>query len=180
MAYFKKVQRKVNGKWYPQGVTIGNPFQTKEVANRWRIYPPSAFWWLLLGIGKSLQDTGRNYERRTHSKVGRQGDILLHAEHAGAKRGYGGRSQREADNWHTSASSPKRPMSATIRLRPARWWVKTRFGRNCRWIRPPLRREAEKQELGVMVRMAKDKPKTFPQVRPRSWLGGWCKRKPNK
>ena len=44
MAYFNKVQRKVNGKWYPQGVTIGNPFQTKEVANRWRIYPPSAFW----------------------------------------------------------------------------------------------------------------------------------------
>lgn len=34
MAYFKKVQRKVNGKWYPQGVTIGKPVQTKEVANR--------------------------------------------------------------------------------------------------------------------------------------------------
>ena len=34
MAYFKKIQKKVNGKWYPQGVTIGKPVQTKEVANR--------------------------------------------------------------------------------------------------------------------------------------------------
>lgn len=34
MAYFKKSQKKVNGKWYPQGVTIGKPVQTKEVANR--------------------------------------------------------------------------------------------------------------------------------------------------
>lgn len=34
MAYYKKVQKKVNGKWYPQGVTIGKPVQTKEVANR--------------------------------------------------------------------------------------------------------------------------------------------------
>ncbi len=34
MAYFKKVQKKVNGKWYPQAVLIGKPVQTKEVANR--------------------------------------------------------------------------------------------------------------------------------------------------
>ncbi len=34
MAYYKKSQKKVNGKWYPQGVTIGKPVQTKEVANR--------------------------------------------------------------------------------------------------------------------------------------------------
>lgn len=34
MAYYKKVQKKVNGKWYPQGVTIGKPVTTKEVANR--------------------------------------------------------------------------------------------------------------------------------------------------
>ena len=34
MAYFKKTQKKVNGKWYPQVVRIGKPVQTKEVANR--------------------------------------------------------------------------------------------------------------------------------------------------
>ena len=34
MAYYKKIQRKINGKWYPQGVTIGKPVTTKEVANR--------------------------------------------------------------------------------------------------------------------------------------------------
>lgn len=34
MAYFKKIQRKVNGKWYPQVVTIGKPVSTKEIANR--------------------------------------------------------------------------------------------------------------------------------------------------
>lgn len=34
MAYYKKSQKKVNGKWYPQGVTIGKPVQVKEVANR--------------------------------------------------------------------------------------------------------------------------------------------------
>ena len=34
MAYYKKSQKKVNGKWYPQGVIISKPVQTKEVANR--------------------------------------------------------------------------------------------------------------------------------------------------
>ena len=34
MAYFKKTQKKVNGKWYPQVVLIGKPVQTKEEANR--------------------------------------------------------------------------------------------------------------------------------------------------
>lgn len=34
MAYFRKIQKKVNGKWYPQGVTIGKPVTTKEVAKR--------------------------------------------------------------------------------------------------------------------------------------------------
>lgn len=34
MAYYKKTQRKINGKWYPQSVTIGKPVTTKEVANR--------------------------------------------------------------------------------------------------------------------------------------------------
>lgn len=34
MAYFRKVKRKINGKWYPQGVTVGKAVTTKEVANR--------------------------------------------------------------------------------------------------------------------------------------------------
>lgn len=34
MAYYRKIQKKINGKWYPQSVTIGKPVQTKEVANR--------------------------------------------------------------------------------------------------------------------------------------------------
>lgn len=34
MAYFKKIQKKANGKWYPQGITIGKTVTTKEVANR--------------------------------------------------------------------------------------------------------------------------------------------------
>lgn len=34
MAYYKKVQKKINGKWYPQSVTIGKPASTKEVAQR--------------------------------------------------------------------------------------------------------------------------------------------------
>lgn len=34
MAYYKKNQKKINGKWYPQSVTIGKPVTTKEVANR--------------------------------------------------------------------------------------------------------------------------------------------------
>lgn len=34
MAYYRKVKRKVNNKWYPQGVTIGKAVTTKEVANR--------------------------------------------------------------------------------------------------------------------------------------------------
>ena len=34
MAYFKRTQKKVNGKWYPQVVIIGKPVQTKEVATR--------------------------------------------------------------------------------------------------------------------------------------------------
>ncbi len=34
MAYYRKVQKKINGKWYPQSITIGKAVTTKEVANR--------------------------------------------------------------------------------------------------------------------------------------------------
>lgn len=34
MAFFKKMKKKVNGKWYPQSVTVGKPVTTDEVAKR--------------------------------------------------------------------------------------------------------------------------------------------------
>ncbi len=34
MAFFKKVQQKINKKWYPQSVTVGKPVTTDEVAKR--------------------------------------------------------------------------------------------------------------------------------------------------
>ena len=34
MAFFKKILKKLNNKWYPQAVTVGKPVPTKEVADR--------------------------------------------------------------------------------------------------------------------------------------------------
>lgn len=34
MAFFKKVLKKMGGKWHPQAVTVGKPVTTKEVADR--------------------------------------------------------------------------------------------------------------------------------------------------
>lgn len=34
MAFFKKIQQKINGKWYPKSVTVGKPVTTKEVSDR--------------------------------------------------------------------------------------------------------------------------------------------------
>ena len=34
MAFFKKILKKLNNKWYPQSVTVGKPVATKEVADR--------------------------------------------------------------------------------------------------------------------------------------------------
>ena len=33
MAFFKKVLKKMGGKWHPQAVTVGKPVTTKEVAD---------------------------------------------------------------------------------------------------------------------------------------------------
>ena len=33
MAFFKKIQQKINGKWYPKSVTVGKPVTTKEVSD---------------------------------------------------------------------------------------------------------------------------------------------------
>ncbi|WP_455639740.1 HU family DNA-binding protein [Parabacteroides sp.] len=34
MAFFKKVQQKINGLWYPKSVTVGKPVTTNQVADR--------------------------------------------------------------------------------------------------------------------------------------------------
>ena len=34
MAFFKKVQQKINGLWYPKSVTVGKPVTTDHVADR--------------------------------------------------------------------------------------------------------------------------------------------------
>ncbi len=34
MAFFRKIQQKINGLWYPQAVTVGKPATTDEVARR--------------------------------------------------------------------------------------------------------------------------------------------------
>jgi predicted histone-like DNA-binding protein len=34
MAFFKKIQQKINGLWYPRSITIGKPVSTDQVADR--------------------------------------------------------------------------------------------------------------------------------------------------
>lgn len=34
MAFFKKIQQKINKLWYPQSVTVGKPITTNQVADR--------------------------------------------------------------------------------------------------------------------------------------------------
>lgn len=34
MSFYKKVKKAVNGKWYPQGVTVGPPVGTEEIARQ--------------------------------------------------------------------------------------------------------------------------------------------------
>ena len=34
MAYYKKVQQKINGLWYPQSVTMGEPITTEKIIER--------------------------------------------------------------------------------------------------------------------------------------------------
>jgi len=34
MAYFKKKQQKINGLWYPQSVTVGEPIDTEKIIDR--------------------------------------------------------------------------------------------------------------------------------------------------
>jgi predicted histone-like DNA-binding protein len=34
MAFYKKIQKKINGLWYPQSVTVGKPVTTDEIAEK--------------------------------------------------------------------------------------------------------------------------------------------------
>lgn len=34
MGFYKKVKQKINGKWYPQSITVGKPVNTDQVADR--------------------------------------------------------------------------------------------------------------------------------------------------
>ena len=59
MAYFKRTQKKVNGKWYPQVVIIGKPVQTNQVANRLAdlsALSPGDCFSMLKNLGKVLGD----------------------------------------------------------------------------------------------------------------------------
>ena len=59
MAYYRKVQKKINGKWYPQNVVIGKPASTREVANRLAdlsALSPGDCYSMLQNLGKVLGD----------------------------------------------------------------------------------------------------------------------------
>lgn len=59
MAFFKKVQKKINGMWYPQSVTVGKPVTTDEVARRLAIestVSPADTYAVLKALGGVLAD----------------------------------------------------------------------------------------------------------------------------
>lgn len=59
MAYYRKIQKKANGKWYPQSVTIGKPVTTKEIAQRLAdlsAISPGDCYSLLGNLGKVMGD----------------------------------------------------------------------------------------------------------------------------
>lgn len=59
MAFFKKVQNKINGMWYPQSVTVGKPVTTDEAARRLAIestVSPAETYAVLKALGGVLAD----------------------------------------------------------------------------------------------------------------------------
>lgn len=59
MAFFKKVKQKINGKWYPQSVTVGKPVDTDEVAKRLAVestVSPADTFAVLKSLGGVLAD----------------------------------------------------------------------------------------------------------------------------
>lgn len=64
MAYYRKVQKKINGKWYPQSITIGKAVTTKEVANRLAdlsALSPGDCYSMLGNLGKVLGEFIREF-----------------------------------------------------------------------------------------------------------------------
>ena len=59
MAFFKKIQKKINGLWYPQSVTVGKPVSTNQVADRLAqisTVSPADTYAVLKGLGGVLGD----------------------------------------------------------------------------------------------------------------------------
>ena len=98
MAYFKRTQKKVNGKWYPQVVIIGKPVQTKEVATRLAdlsALSPGDCYSMLGNLGKVLgefMNSGRTV------KLDGVGTFYYTPDTSG--QGDGGGGQRQADKGH--------------------------------------------------------------------------------
>ena len=92
MAYYKKSQKKVNDKWYPQGVTIGKPVQTKEVANRLAdlsALSPGDCYSMLGNLGKVLgeyMNAGRTVKLDGVDTPNTQGQGVDTAEEVSAKQ----------------------------------------------------------------------------------------------
>ena len=92
MPYYKKSQKKVNDKWYPQGVTIGKPVQTKEVANRLAdlsALSPGDCYSMLGNLGKVLgeyMNAGRTVKLDGVDTPNTQGQGVDTAEEVSAKQ----------------------------------------------------------------------------------------------
>ena len=59
MAYYKKSKQKVNQKWYPRSIVVGDPVSTKDVANRLAEISTvslSDTYAVLLGLGEVMGD----------------------------------------------------------------------------------------------------------------------------
>ena len=115
MAYYRKVQKKINGKWYPQSITIGKAVTTKEVANRLAdlsALSPGDCYSMLGNLGKVLgefMNSGRTV------KLDGVGTFYYTANTAGQAWIRKRKSARSKSLARASASSPKRPVAAAIR-----------------------------------------------------------------
>lgn len=59
MAFFKKVKKAINGKWYPQGVALGGPVGTREIADRlseMSTLTPGDVYAVLANLGQVMSD----------------------------------------------------------------------------------------------------------------------------
>jgi len=57
MAFYKKMLKKVNNKWYPQSVLVGNPVTTDQIAKRLSAespVPPADVYAVLIALGSVM------------------------------------------------------------------------------------------------------------------------------